>query len=295
MNNKVAFYVMNSKGYYTLEKFIDRFGAQSIQFVISSKDKSMQNDFYQETESLTKANDIAFYNKSDDYEFIESNFTGYKFAIGWRWIIRNDKNLIVFHDSLLPKYRGFAPLVNCLVNNESQSGVTALFANSEYDKGDIIAQKKIDIKYPVKISDMIRRVEPLYYELVEEVFISIKNNETLISIKQDESKSTYSLWLDDEDYFIDWSWSSTQIKRFVDAVGYPYGNAKTYLDNKIIKVINAEIVEDVYIENRDRHIGKIIFYDDHPIVICKNGLIAFKDLVCEDLKKIKIKFRSRFY
>ena len=49
----------------------------------------------------------------------------------------------------MPKYRGFAPLVNSLVNGEKIIGVTALFASEEYDNGDIIMQSSVDITYPI--------------------------------------------------------------------------------------------------------------------------------------------------
>lgn len=124
-------------------------------------------------------------------------------------------------------------------------GVTALFASSEYDKGDIIAQKSFDINYPIKISEAIDKIEPLYFELVDEIFTKIKSGEQLNATKQDESKASYSLWVDSEDYFIDWSWSAEKIKRFVDAVGYPYDNAKAYLNGEVVKFIDVEIVEDV--------------------------------------------------
>ncbi|MCT7486373.1 hypothetical protein N5T98_04945 [Aliarcobacter cryaerophilus] len=98
-----------------------------------------------------------------------------------------------------------------------------MFASSEYD---IIAQKSFEINYPIKINEAIEKIEPLYFELVDEIFTEIKNGEQLNSKKQDES---YSLWLDNED----WSWSADKIKRFVDAVGYPYDNAKAYLNSQV--------------------------------------------------------------
>lgn len=163
-------------------------------------------------------------------------------------------------------------------------GVTALFASSEYDRGDIIAQKSFEINYPIKISEAIDKIEPLYFELVDEIFTKIKSCEQLNSKKQDES-----LWLDNEDYFIDWSWSADKIKRFVDAVGYPYDNAKAYLNSEVVKFIDVETVEDVVVEHRERHIGKVIFI--------KNGIpvvMGLKDIRDKDDNEMFINFRSRF-
>ncbi len=293
--NKIAFYIMNSKGYYVLKNFIEKFGTSSIDYIVSSEDKNIQKDFFDEIKSVAQKENIKFFSRFDDFVNIEKSFLGYKFAIGWRWLIKDEKNLIVFHDSLLPKYRGFAPLVNCLVNNEKTGGVTALFASSEYDKGDIIAQKSFKISYPIKINEAIEKIEPLYFELVDEIYSKIQNDYALKATKQDEGAATYSLWLDSEDYFIDWSWSAKKIKRFVDAVSYPYDNAKANLNGEIIKFIDVEIVEDVLVEHRDRHIGKVIFIKDGiPIVVCSDGLIGLKEIRDKDDNEMFINFRSRF-
>lgn len=292
---KIAFYIMNSKGYHVLQNFIDKFGSSSIEYIKCSEDKNIQKDFFKEIKELAKKENIKFFNRLEGITTIEQEFSGFKFAIGWRWLIKDEKNLIVFHDSLLPKFRGFAPLVNCLLNNERIGGVTALYANNEYDRGDIIAQKSFEITYPMKISEAIARAEPIYFELVDEIFTKIQKSEKIKTSQQDDSKATYSLWLDSEDYFIDWSWSAKKIKRFVDAVGYPYDNAKAYLNDKIVTLMDVEIVEDVVIEHRTRHIGKVIFIKKNvPVIVCVNGLIKLTDIRDNDKNKISITFRSRF-
>jgi len=196
---------------------------------------------------------------------------------------------------LLPKYRGFAPLVNTLINGDKMGGVTALFASDEYDRGDMIMQKSIEINYPIKISEVIDNIKPIYYELVEDIYKLILNNQNLPRIKQNEDKATYSPWLDDKDYFIDWDWNAEKIKRFVDAVSYPYDNAKAYLNGNIVKFIDVEVVDDVEIEHRKRHIGKVIFIKDgYPVIICKKGLLKLVDIRDEKNNKLMINFRSRF-
>jgi methionyl-tRNA formyltransferase len=122
MNKKIAFYLMNEKGFYTLKKFIKKFSSKNIDYIVSSTDKNIKKDYFDEIKELCLKYKISFFDKSNDYLQKEKLFSGYKFAIGWRWIIKDDSNLIVFHDSLLPKYRGFAPLVNSLVSNENRGG-----------------------------------------------------------------------------------------------------------------------------------------------------------------------------
>jgi len=151
------------------------------------------------------------------------------------------------------------------------------------------------IKYPIKIDKAIEQIKLLYAQLICNIYTLIINNKKLPRIKQDESKAVYSPWLDGKDYFIDWqNWSATKIKRFINAVGYPYDNAKAYLNGKIVKFIDVEVIDDVKIKQRKRHIGKVIFIkDSFPVIICKKGLLKLVEIRDED-NKLMINLRSRF-
>ena len=65
--------------------------------------------------------------------------------------------------------------------------------------------------------------------------------------KQNHSNATYSLWRSQEDYFIDWSQSATQIKRFIDSVSFPYSGACTSINNITYRVLEGEVIDDVII------------------------------------------------
>lgn len=291
----IAFYVMTSKGFFVLKSFIEKFGVNAIDYVVSEQDKAVQYDGYEEIKQLVQKNNIPFYPRTQFDVEIENKFSGLKFAIGWRWLIKDETNLIVFHDSLLPQYRGFAPLVNSLINKELRGGVTALFADCKYDRGDIIAQKTTDFRYPIKIEDAIRQIEPLYFDLVDEIYTRVLAGEPLEGYEQDESKATYSLWLDQEDYFIDWAWSAEKIKRFVDVVGYPYDGAKARLNSELIHFKEVDLVDDVVVRHRERHIGKVIFIEQGvPVIVCLQGLLALKEITDANGKMVQVNFRSRF-
>jgi len=292
---KISFYLMNFKGYYVLSNFIENFGSESIKYVVSSRDKNVTNDYYDEIKLLSDNRGIRFYNKSDGFIECDTDFNGYKFAIGWRWIIKDEGKLIVFHDSLLPKYRGFSPLVNCMINGDQMGGVTALFANSEYDRGEVIAQKSFNISYPIKLKDVINKVSPIYFDLVSKIYILIDKEEEIESVKQDESKATYSPWLDDEDYYVDWTWSANKLKKFVDAVGYPYDYARAYLNGKTVKLINVSVADDVVVEHRMRSLGKVLFsHGGVPSVVCGIGMLSLDEVRDECGNTIDVDFRSRF-
>ena len=286
---------MNMKGLFVLRNFVKKFGANVVEYIVSEQDIALKNDSFQDIKMIALKNNISFYSRAQFDSEIEKSFSGLKFAIGWRWLIKNENNLIVFHDSLLPKYRGFAPLVNSLINRELYGGVTALFANSKYDRGDIIGQKSIDFCYPLKIEEAIRQVEPLYFKLVDEIYSQVLDGKAISSRKQDENQATYSLWLDHDDYFIDWSWPAEKIKQFVDSVGYPYDGAKARLNDEVITFKDVGVIDDVEVEHRQRHIGKVIFIEAGvPVVVCANGLLSLDKVTNGNGVPIQVNFRSRF-
>lgn len=279
MPNKANLYLMTQKGFSVLEALIYNGLHKYINQVIVGEDKHIDKDFSEEIIDLCKKNKIAHVLRNATLP------AAYSFAVSWRWIINCDGELIVLHDSLLPKYRGFAPLVNQLINGEREIGVSAIFAEKEYDKGRIIAQEKLQIAYPVKIGEVIEKMAVLYAKLVLSLMNRIfLHNENLEGKIQDESQSSYSLWRDAEDYKIDWNRSADYIKRFIDAVGSPYKGAMSLMEGKPIRIFSASEREDVNIENR--HPGKIIFMENgFPVIVCGTGLLKITEACFEDTKE----------
>ena len=119
----------------------------------------------------------------------------------------------------------------------------------------------------------------------------------LKTFPQDEVLASYSLWRDEYDYFIDWSMSAEEIRRFVDAVGSPYLGATAFLKGEIVRILNVEQVKDVFVENRTNCVGKIIFIRDScPVIVCGSGLLKITDLRQSNGKSLigLIQFRSKF-
>ena len=220
---KFGFYLLGEKGYKCLSDLIDNISSSNVKFVCSARDFNIKKDFYDEIQSVCRKNSIPFVERLSS----SSLKADYIIAIGWRWIIEENHNLIVFHDSLLPKYRGFAPLVNALINGESEVGVTALIGAEQYDSGPIIAQVSMKVIYPIKIKDAISQMSGLYSDLLIETVVNIINGKPLTTYVQNDSEVSFSPWRNENDYFINWYDCSEKIARFIDATGYPYSGAKT--------------------------------------------------------------------
>lgn len=286
---------MTQKGFSVLKSIVEAGDTNFIDKIIIGRDTNISNDYHDEIKRLCTQSNIKCFTRSENIS-VKSDFA---IAVSWRWVINSISEftkLIILHDSILPKYRGFSPLVNTLIAGEEEIGVTAFFATDDFDKGDIIAQKKLTIKYPLKIAEAINKITPIYSSIVIGIIHSLKENKRIESRPQNEKEASYSLWRDSKDYFINWNWSSEKIARFVNALGDPYDGAKCMLEQKVIRINEIELYPDLYIENRD--VGKVLMIKkNRPIVVCKKGLVRIVDAeyINEGVSIFPLKkFRNRF-
>lgn len=288
---KVGLLVAGFKGL----KFIEAMhGKCEIAFVSSYVQKGTLDDSFNHIESICIKNNYKFieaHNLERDF-FINADIV---FVVGWQYIIdKLDDRFIIFHDSLLPKFRGFSPTVSALINGEKRIGVTALKPVELPDCGEIYEQKSIYIEYPIKIKDAYLLLSECYTEIA----VNLLNNAatgTQTSTPQDESTATYSIWRDELDYFIDWRWSSDKIVRFIDATGWPYYGAKAIYQSEEIFIDEAIAIDDLIFE--DRHSGKIwSIRNGLPEVVCGKGMIRIDSARNSSGDKVVFnKLRERLY
>lgn len=293
---KIIFLALGEKAYRILDGLEGAF-LSSIKLIVVGRDKYIADDYASQIITFARKNSIPCIERNESYEKWRAEEI-YFFAVGWRWLIQENSNqLIVLHDSILPKNRGFAPLVSALINGDEEIGVTAIFGAKSYDEGDIIFQKKTSIAYPIQISTAIGIVAEMYIDIAHDIFSYISTGRSLPQTPQNDYGKTYAIWRDFDDYFINWNKSSDYIIRFINAVGSPYYGATTYLDGALVRILQAEQYQDVKIEDRESAIGKVIFINEgFPVVICGDGLIEVKKI--EDKNGLTMlplkKFRSRF-
>lgn len=196
-------------------------------------------------------------------------------TVGWQYLIRNSENLVVLHDSLLPKYRGFAPTATALVCGETQLGVTALLASADMDSGPILSQHSVRVDRFITINGAFEALVDCYISCIGEVLNAGSNLKTFAK-SQDDSMATYSLWRDEADFQIEWTKSAEDIVRLVNAVGYPYAGAKSSIEGRELTILKAEIIEDLQFENRQP--GKVWRRHDSSSadVICGSGIVRVR-------------------
>jgi methionyl-tRNA formyltransferase len=288
----ITLFLMTSKGLRVLQQVVDHNLHALVDLVVVGTDANVPNDFSNDILGLCQQHGIrSAYRKENPT--VTSPFA---FAVSWQWMLTlPNTQLITFHDSVLPRYRGFAPLVTQLIKGDTVIGATALLANEEFDRGDILAQKQATIQYPIKVLAAIEIIEGLYAEMIVELVSRLKSGNDLPKTKQDESRASYSVWRDAEDYRIDWSKDASAIKRFIDAVGNPYLGAAALLNGQLVRILDAEVITDVVVELRD--IGKVLFLErGAPVIICGTGLLKITAAHDEQAHSLLpfTKFRSRF-
>jgi methionyl-tRNA formyltransferase len=291
----VVLYAMTAKGVATFEALAT--GAPGlVRAVVSARDPGTRDGSYDRLAQACARRGVPFHDRSDADA---APAAGHALAVGWRWLIpeRPGTTLVVFHDSLLPKHRGFNPLVTALIEGDAEAGVTALLATGEYDRGDILGQVRVPLPRPVRIADAIDLVAAAYGTLAADLGARIAAGAPLTGVPQDESAASYSLWRDDADYDMDWSASAHRLRDFVYAVGAPYAGARTRVDGVPARVWDVTVEPDVPIANRTP--GKVIFLrGGRPTVVCGQGLLRIDAMSRDDGTRDSLlpltRFRCRF-
>jgi len=140
---------------------------------------------------------------------------------------------INIHASLLPKYRGAAPINWAIINGEKETGITYIFMNEKIDAGDIFYQQKITILPDETYGELIKRLSNLSAEAINDLLIKIKNKQ-VERITQDKQISTYAKKLSKEDGEINWEKKGVEVYNLIRGVT-PYPGAFTnYKGKKLI-------------------------------------------------------------
>ncbi|RIN76701.1 methionyl-tRNA formyltransferase [Staphylococcus simulans] len=145
------------------------------------------------------------------------------------------------HASLLPKYRGGAPIHQAIIDGEKETGVTIMYMAPKLDAGDIISQQAIDIEANDDVGSMHDKLSFLGADLLAKTLPDIING-TNDRIEQNEDEATFASNISREDERIDWSESAQDIYNHIRGLS-PWPVAYTKLDDKNMKLYKAHIVE----------------------------------------------------
>jgi methionyl-tRNA formyltransferase len=141
------------------------------------------------------------------------------------------------HASLLPKYRGAAPIQWAVIKGEKVTGVTTMWMDEGLDTGDMFLQKSINIRQEWTSLDLFNELSYLGGALLLETLDHIKSGK-LVKNPQDHEKSTYAPMLKKEDGKIDWTKNTKEIHNLIRGT-YPWPGAYTISNGSEIKIWKA--------------------------------------------------------
>ena len=143
------------------------------------------------------------------------------------------------HASILPKYRGAAPINWAIINGEKETGVTTFFLKEKVDTGNIIIQKKIPIGYEDDAGTIHDKLSVLGAEIVLKTVKMIEEGNVSTAI-QDDSLASPAPKIFKDDCKINWTKNSLDVYNFIRGLS-PYPASYTHLDNKIVKIFRTKL------------------------------------------------------
>ena len=187
------------------------------------------------------------------------------------------------HASLLPKYRGGAPIHQAIIDGEEKTGITIMYMVKKLDAGNIISQKAINIEEDDNVGTMHDKLSFLGADLLKDTLPSIIN-ETNDSIPQDDSEATFASNISREDERINWNQSAQDIHNHIRGLS-PWPVAYTTMDDKNLKLYSSHIISG---KNGDP--GKIIETTKKAIIIGtgSNDAIALTEMQLAGKKRMLV-------
>lgn len=184
---------------------------------------------------------------------------------------------INIHGSLLPKYRGAAPIQWSVINGDAETGITIMQMNEGVDTGDILYQKAIPIGINDTAESMFEKLSVLGAEMILDVLDKLPSCE-LSPRNQDETQATYAPMLSKEIAAIDWNKPSALVHDLVRGL-YSWPIAYTYLDGKKLKIYRTSPCD------KCAEVGRVIATD--PLTVaCGEGSVIIHELQLEGKKRM---------
>jgi methionyl-tRNA formyltransferase len=252
---RVAMFGYQTWGHRTLQALIEAGHEVALVVTHPKSDHAYERIWADSVADLAEANGIRVLlrNRPDDAELLaELQAAGLDLIVAnnWRtWLPPEIFDLprhgtLNIHDSLLPAYAGFSPLIWALVNGEPEVGVTAHLMDGELDAGDIVLQRAIPVGPADTTTDLFHRTVDLIAPITAEAIRLIETGYT--PVPQDRSKASFFHKRAARDSLIDWTWPVEDIERLVRAQSDPYPNAFAYHRGQELRITKAAVSQGHY-------------------------------------------------
>lgn len=180
------------------------------------------------------------------------------------------------HASLLPKYRGGAPIHKAIINGETETGITIMRMVKKMDAGDIIFQESCPIYEEDDFGSLHDRLQECGSNMIKK-YLNELFNPDLKTIPQDESLVSFSYNITSEEEFVNFNDTVKNVVNKIRGLN-PWPVAHSIIDNKKVKLFKA-VKSDL---SSDKEVGTVLgLYNEGLAIKVKDGVILIKELQVE--------------
>ena len=186
------------------------------------------------------------------------------------------------HGSLLPKYRGAAPVNRAIMDGERVTGITIMKMEKGLDTGDMYLKKEVEIGEKETASELFDRLSDVGLELIVNA-LEMAQNGTLEGEKQDDALSTYAEKITDADMKIDWTRTAFEIVRKIHGLSEEPGAYTTISSSgKLLKIFRAQVGEAV----ESARCGEVVFTKKKIQVACADSSVFLEQVQAQGGKRL---------
>ena len=154
------------------------------------------------------------------------------------------RGAVNLHASLLPKYRGAAPVNHAILNGETETGLTTFLIQKKVDTGDLLLQQSLPIDNSVTTGEALSKLSFLGADLIIKTLDALAQNK-IKPIKQDGDKATFAPKISVQDCKINWSNPALMIHNQIRAFS-PKPGAFTFYKNKRVKLFGSKVLQNLH-------------------------------------------------
>ena len=226
-------------------------------------------------------------NSSDSIEILKEIGADIIVVVAYGQILKREiidlpkKYIVNVHASLLPEFRGAAPINRVIMEGKEVTGVSLMRVEEGLDSGAVSAVKEIKIG-EMNAGDLEDKLSLMGADLLEE-FIKEVEEDKVKFVSQDESKKTYANKILKDDLILDFRDNSKNLVNIIRGLSPHYG-AKFSYEDKIYKIFDAEVVEC----SSDKVSGTILKSDNELLIKSGDGAISVKEIQAPGKRAMKI-------
>jgi methionyl-tRNA formyltransferase len=175
------------------------------------------------------------------------------------------------HGSLLPRWRGAAPIQAAILNGDEETGITIMCMDPGIDTGPILSQRSLSITHDDNAYSLAMKLAQLGAKLLIDTSPGYLSGE-LLPAEQDDTKATYAPMIKKEDGQLEFSSTAMELDRKIRAF-YPWPGAFTLFNGQMLKIHRAHPMDGISGEA-----GKRVIYQNMPAIYTGKGLLVLDEL-----------------